>query len=80
MNTMKRKTAVKHRIPQNGELYDIDDLRLAIWELNQLGYDLDSIHAPGNLHRLHLTCNKTQNRFILECIGNNEWPESKQSV
>lgn len=77
MSTTKRRASVKHRIPQNGELYDVDDFRLAVWELNQLGYDLDSIHAHLNVHRLHFTCNKTQNRFILECIGHNEWPESK---
>jgi len=75
MSAQKRKSTQMHRIPQNGELYDVDDFRLAVWELNKLGYDLESVHAHGNVHRLNLTCKKTKNRFILECIGHNDWPD-----
>lgn len=74
MCAAKRKASQKHTIPQNGELYDVDDFRLAIWELNRLGYHLYSVHSHENAHRLHLICEKTKNRFILECIGHNDWP------
>lgn len=74
MSTRTKKVLENRRIPQNGELYDVDDFRLAIWELNRLGYDLDSSHVISNAHCLHLTCRKTNNRFVLECIGNNNWP------
>lgn len=76
MRTSKRDNRSNQQIPQNGELYDVDDFRLALHELNKLGYELTSTHTHGNVHRLNVTCNKTKNRFVMECIGHKEWPET----
>lgn len=54
---------------QQGEIYDVLDLRLALLELNRLGFDLDV--ADDSAKRLLITCKKTQNRFVVEGVGHN---------
>ncbi|MDQ2835140.1 MAG: hypothetical protein M3Y50_15635 [Acidobacteriota bacterium] len=57
---------------QNGELYDAPDMQLALLSLKQQGYD---VHVSStDARRLQVTCNKTKNRFLVECIGHNDWP------
>jgi hypothetical protein len=54
------------------EIYDVLDLRLALLELNKQGFDLEV--SADNAKRLHVTCKRTQNRFLIEGLGHNEWP------
>ncbi|HZU30077.1 MAG TPA: hypothetical protein VFB79_03120 [Candidatus Angelobacter sp.] len=69
---MKRQT--KASAPrQNGEIYDMYDLRLTLLDLNKQGYALE-IADGGN--RLHVTCQKTHNRFVIKPLGHSDWPES----
>ncbi len=57
---------------QNGEIYDALDLKLALLDLNKHGFDLDV--SAVDAKRLLVTCKKTRNRFVIECLGHNEWP------
>jgi hypothetical protein len=69
---MKRPTETTKKPRQRGEIYDIYDLQLTLLDLKTLGFDVYvSVTDP---HRLRLTCNKTNNRFLVECLGHNEWP------
>jgi len=70
---MRRQTSAGHRLAQNGELYDAGDFRLALLELNRLGYDIKIEQSHTSIHRLNLTCGKTRNRFVVECIGHKDW-------
>jgi hypothetical protein len=65
---MKRNPTVEQR----REIYDVLDLRLALVELKRHGYDLEII--AENAKRLHVTCMRTHNRFVIEEVGHNDWP------
>ena len=60
---------------QDGYIYDATDLHLTLLELNQQGYDLCVDTDKSNRERLLVACKKTQNRFVIERIGHNEWPQ-----
>jgi hypothetical protein len=64
-------------VRQKGEIYNELDLRLALLDLNKHGFDLNVDVAAK---RLLVTCKKTHNRFVIECIGNNEWPVNFPSI
>ncbi len=57
---------------QGGAIYDALDLRLALLDLNKLGFDLEI--TTKDAKRLQVTCKKTQNRFVVEEVGHNDWP------
>lgn len=59
---------------QNCEIYDVLDFRLALLQLNMQGFDLQASASADKANRIHVTCKKTQNRFVIECLGHNEWP------
>jgi len=52
-------------IRQNGEIYDVLDLRLALLDFNKRGFDLNV--SVDDAKRLLVTCNKTRSRFSIEC-------------
>lgn len=56
-------------IRQDGEIYDVLDLRLALLDLNKRGFDLNVSVVDAN--RLLVTCNKTRIRFSIECSPGN---------
>ena len=61
------------QVRQGGAIYDAGDLKLALLDLNEHGFDL---HVKAlDSHRLHLTCKKTHNRFVIEFLGHNKWPD-----
>ncbi len=65
-------------VRQNGEIYDAPDLRLALLDLNKHGFD---IHVSAvDSRRLLVTCRKTRNRFAIECLGHNDWPNTSSNV
>jgi hypothetical protein len=69
---MKKKLEVSPPLYQNGEIYDAPDLQIVLLGLKRQGYD---IHVSSvDATRLRLTCNKTKNRFVVECVGHNDWP------
>jgi hypothetical protein len=75
---MRKKSEKIAPLYQNGEIYDALDMQLVMLTLNKHGYD---IHVSSvDARRLQVTCKKTNNRFLVECIGNNEWPETLLSV
>jgi hypothetical protein len=52
------------------EIDDVYDLRLAVLDLNLLGYDFElSDSDDSNAKRAYVTCKKTRNRFALEAVG-----------
>ena len=65
---MKRNAAVL----QGREIYDVYDLKLALLDLNRHGFDLEVLEE--NAKRLHVTCKRTHNRFVIQEVGHNEWP------
>jgi hypothetical protein len=69
----KRSVTNPKKARQNGEIYDIYDFQLALLDLKKAGFDLH-VSSVG-ARRLQVTCKKTQNRFIVDCVGNNDWPE-----
>jgi hypothetical protein len=56
---------------QQGEIYDVYDLRLAVLDLNELGYDLE-LSGLDNAGRVCVTCKKTRNRFALSPAASND--------
>lgn len=64
---MKQNRRVRQR-----EIYDVLALRLALLDLNKHGFDLDV--TAESAKRLHITCKRTQNRFVVNEVGHNEWP------
>jgi len=64
---MKRNRTAR----QQGEIYDVYDLRLALLNLNQLGYDFE-LSGSDNAGRVCVTCKKTRNRFALTAVDNVE--------
>jgi hypothetical protein len=56
--TMKH-TNKDESAPQNGEIYDVLDLRLALLDLNKRGFDLHVSAVADDANRLQVTCNKT---------------------
>lgn len=59
----KNKAAL---VRQNGEIYDVLDLQLALLDLNEHGFDLDVSFVDGN--GLLLTCKKLAPDFRLKRI------------
>jgi hypothetical protein len=57
---------------QNRGLYDVLDLKLALMELNKRGFDLEFSFVDARTE--HMICKRTGNRFVIECLGHNEWP------
>lgn len=53
------------------EIDDVYDLRLAVLDLNLLGYDftLSNLNDSNSVKRVYVTCRKTGNRFALEEAG-----------
>lgn len=70
---MPTKRANPTGVRQGGEIYDIFDLQLALMDLKKLGFDLHV--STIDARALQITCNKTQTRFSVECVGHNAWPE-----
>ena len=62
--TSRRRTKRNQIARQQGEIYDVYDLRLALLDLNQLGYSLE-LSGADNAGRVYVTCKKTRNRFAL---------------
>ncbi len=60
-------------VRQNGEVYDIYDMQLALLDLNDHGFSFEV--AVMDSKQIHLTCKKTHNRFVIDCLGHNGWPE-----
>jgi hypothetical protein len=55
------------------ELWDVLDLKLVLMDLNKQGLDLEI--RTEDAHRLHVTCKRTQIRFVIQEIGHNDWPD-----
>ena len=71
---MKKSLEPTKLLYQNGEIYDAPDMQIALLNLKKQGYD---VHVSSvDATRLQLICNKTKNRFIIQCIGHNDWPAS----
>jgi hypothetical protein len=54
---------------QQGEIYDVYDLRLAVLDLNKLGYDLELSGGSDSAKRVYITCKKTRHSFALEAVA-----------
>lgn len=66
------------KIPRQREIHDIYDLRMALLDLlNNHGCDLEM--SVVNAKRLHVTCNRTHSRFLIESLGHNDWPAENNS-
>jgi hypothetical protein len=74
METKVTTRQVNKPAAQNGAIYDAPDFRMMLHRLNELGFDLETQNCHYNAHQLFVTCRKTKNRFVVNCIGNNEWP------
>ncbi len=70
---MKKPLPKPMPLYQNGEVYDILDLKLVLMGLSTQGYDFEV--ESQDAHRLHLTCKKTNTRFVVDCISNSDWPQ-----
>jgi hypothetical protein len=64
---MKRNRTAR----QHGEIYDVYDLRLALLDLSQLGYDIE-LSGSDNAGRVYVTCKKTRSRFALAVVDNDQ--------
>jgi len=67
---MKKKR--NHTARQEGYIYNIEDLQLTLLDLNDQGYDLHV--STDDSMRLQVTCKKTNNRFLIEQVRDNDWP------
>lgn len=66
-------------IPRQREIWDISNLKMALLDLlNKQGCDLEV--SEVNAKRLHVTCNRTHNRFVIECLGHKDWPEETSQL
>ncbi len=62
----------KPTVPQRREIYDVYDLKLALVALNGQGFELEV--SAKDAKRLHVTCKRAQNRFVVQEVGQDEWP------
>jgi hypothetical protein len=67
---MKQRAEKAKPARQNGEIYDIFDLQLALLDLNKHGFDLH-VSCVDAKH-LQMTCKKTRTRFTVERVGKND--------